>query len=108
MTWLRKVELLEEDIRERGVIVLPRVHENFGVLSAQYAAEGSGLDELGSGTDDRGHFHERPELLAVCNDRCRIDVTQVDTGERVEVRDQFVAAFWWVAPQRFDAFNDLI
>jgi len=50
-------ELIEEDVGERLIVVLPGVDEKFFVLLAQDAAERGRLDELGPGPDDRCDLH---------------------------------------------------
>jgi len=57
----RDPEVAEEDLREEVVIVLPGVDEDLFVHFPEFPGDGSALDELGPGPDDREDLHaERP------------------------------------------------
>ena len=54
----RKAQLLEEDLRELVVVVLPGVDDNLvEAVLAEGDRGGRGLDELGAVAHDRGDFH---------------------------------------------------
>ncbi len=56
---LRQIEFLEENVGERRVVVLARVHQHLIAPASQLSTEGGSLDELGAGADDGDDFHER-------------------------------------------------
>ena len=65
VTRLRQAELVEENLRELGVVVLPRMQDDFlDSLLAKSDRERSRLHELGTVSDDGENFQDAGTLGA--------------------------------------------
>ena len=57
---LGDLELLKEDVRHEGVVVLPGVDQRLPqAVLAEGGEDGSGFHEIGAGTDDVKYVHEK-------------------------------------------------